>query len=77
MNAHDGTGFARMMAGDPVGAVEKFRKALELFPEHARSLVGLGAAHASADQIDPRTKPSREPWLPSRAIEGTSPPVGA
>jgi DNA-binding winged helix-turn-helix (wHTH) protein/Tfp pilus assembly protein PilF len=44
MNAHDGAGFAHLASGDPGTAVERFRRALALFPEHARSLVGLGAA---------------------------------
>jgi tetratricopeptide (TPR) repeat protein len=44
MNAHDGAGFARLRSGDPGGAATEFRRALELFPEHARSLVGLAAA---------------------------------
>lgn len=48
MNACDGGGFARLAAGDPAGAVPHFTRALELFPEHARSLVGLGAALAAA-----------------------------
>ncbi len=48
MNAHDGLAFGFLRAGDPVAAVTQFRRALELFPEHARSLVGLGAALASS-----------------------------
>ena len=48
MNAHDGAGFARLRAGDPSAAVEHFRQALALFPAHARSLVGLGAALTAA-----------------------------
>ena len=48
MNACDGGGFARLQAGDPAGAVPHFTDALELFPEHARSLAGLGAALAAA-----------------------------
>jgi tetratricopeptide (TPR) repeat protein len=44
MNAHDGAGFAHLAAGDAAAAVNQFRQALGLFPEHARSLVGLGAA---------------------------------
>ena len=44
MNAHDGAGFAHLASDDPGAAVERFRQALVLFPEHARSLVGLGAA---------------------------------
>ena len=48
MNAHDGAGFAHLDANEPGAAVEAFNKALELFPEHARSLVGLGAALKAA-----------------------------
>jgi DNA-binding winged helix-turn-helix (wHTH) protein/tetratricopeptide (TPR) repeat protein len=44
MNAHDGAGFAYLRTGDPMAAASRFRRALDLFPEHARSLVGLGAA---------------------------------
>lgn len=44
MNAHDGAAFTHLLTGDPAGAVPRFRRALELFPDHARSLVGLGAA---------------------------------
>jgi DNA-binding winged helix-turn-helix (wHTH) protein/tetratricopeptide (TPR) repeat protein len=47
MNAHDGLGFAHLRT-DPEAAAVQFRCALELFPEHARSLVGLGAALAAA-----------------------------
>jgi tetratricopeptide (TPR) repeat protein len=47
MNAYDGAGFACLQARDPAAAVPLFRRALELYPEHARSLVGLGAAHAA------------------------------
>lgn len=50
MNAHDGAGFARLRGGDAQGAVEHFRQALALFPAHARSLVGLGAALAAANR---------------------------
>jgi DNA-binding winged helix-turn-helix (wHTH) protein/tetratricopeptide (TPR) repeat protein len=48
MNAHDGLGFAHLHTGDPEAAAVQFRCALELFPEHARSLVGLGAALEAA-----------------------------
>jgi DNA-binding winged helix-turn-helix (wHTH) protein/tetratricopeptide (TPR) repeat protein len=48
MNAYDGAGFVFLQGGDAGGAVRMFRKALELFPEHARSLVGLGAALAAS-----------------------------
>jgi len=44
MNAHDGAGFCHLLTGDPADAVARFRRALELFPDHARSLVALGAA---------------------------------
>ena len=47
MNAHDGAGFAHLRAGDPQAAARCFGSALELFPEHARSLVGLGASLAA------------------------------
>jgi tetratricopeptide (TPR) repeat protein len=47
MNAHDGAGFTRLQTGDPADAAARFKKALELFPDHARSLVGLGAALAA------------------------------
>jgi hypothetical protein len=51
MNAHDGAGFAHMADGDASAAAARFRKALELFPEHGRSLVGLGAAlHQDGDR---------------------------
>ncbi len=48
MNAHDGAGFAHLDAAEPAPAIAEFTKALELFPHHARSLVGLGAARAAA-----------------------------
>ena len=44
MNAYDGAGFAALEEGDGGEAVRMFQQALELFPEHARSLVGLGFA---------------------------------
>jgi len=47
MNAYDGAGFVSLETGHAADAVRMFRKALELFPEHARSLVGLGAALAA------------------------------
>jgi DNA-binding winged helix-turn-helix (wHTH) protein/tetratricopeptide (TPR) repeat protein len=48
MNAYDGAGFVALETGGAAEAVRMFRKALELFPEHARSLVGLGAALAAS-----------------------------
>jgi TolB-like protein len=50
MNACDGAGFARLRAGDSQAGVDQFNHALELYPDHARSLVGLGTAYAAADQ---------------------------
>ncbi len=44
MNACDGLGFIALDAKDAVAAIESFNRALKPFPEHARSLVGLGAA---------------------------------
>lgn len=48
MDACDGHGFARLAAGDAAGAVVMFKRALDRYPEHARSLVGLAAAQARA-----------------------------
>ena len=48
MNAYDGAGFVALQSGKPADAVAMFRRALELFPEHARSLAGLGAALAAS-----------------------------
>jgi DNA-binding winged helix-turn-helix (wHTH) protein/Tfp pilus assembly protein PilF len=47
MNAHDGLGFAHLRLGEPVEAAGSFEAALSLYPEHARSLAGLGAARAA------------------------------
>jgi DNA-binding winged helix-turn-helix (wHTH) protein len=46
MNAFDGLGFAALAAGDAVRAEASFRRALDLFPGHARSHVGLAVALA-------------------------------
>jgi DNA-binding winged helix-turn-helix (wHTH) protein/tetratricopeptide (TPR) repeat protein len=51
MNAHDGAGFAHLENEDAGSAVGRFRKALELFPDHARSLVGLGTALAADGEM--------------------------
>jgi DNA-binding winged helix-turn-helix (wHTH) protein/Flp pilus assembly protein TadD len=48
MNAHDGLGFAHLRLGEPAEAAASFQSALELYPEHARSLAGLGAAKQAA-----------------------------
>ena len=50
MNAHDGAGFAQLATGETQEAAGSFRRALELFPDHARSLIGLGAALAADGQ---------------------------
>jgi len=44
MNACDGAGFAHLRAGRSSEAAAMFRRALEHFPDHARSLLGLAAA---------------------------------
>lgn len=51
MNAHDGLGFTHLQQGEPEKAVNTFRSALELYPDHARSLVGLGAALAASGDV--------------------------
>ena len=52
MNAYDGAGFEQLASGEPGHAAAMFRRALDLFPEHARSLVGLGAALAAAGDAE-------------------------
>src|SRR3954462_15760027 len=47
MTAYDGAGSSAPQPRDPPAAVPSFRRALELYPDHARSLLGLGAAHAA------------------------------
>ena len=49
MNACDGIGFIALDSRDARTAAESFNRALGPFPEHARSLVGLGAALRMAD----------------------------
>ena len=44
MDAHDGYGFVRLDRGDATGAAAMFTQALDRFPMHARSLVGLALA---------------------------------
>jgi DNA-binding winged helix-turn-helix (wHTH) protein/tetratricopeptide (TPR) repeat protein len=78
MNAHDGLGFAYLQAGDPEPAGVQFRRALDLFPEHARSLVGLGkaleaagdpeAAAAAFDRADTAVEALRRGGRTSEAI---------
>src|SRR5439155_1271012 len=50
MNACDGAGFAALAAKRAAEAAKMFARALEHFPDHARSLIGLAAARwASGD----------------------------
>lgn len=44
MNAYDGHGFVRLADGDADGARAMFTRALERFPDHARSLLGVAAS---------------------------------
>jgi len=44
MDAYDGHGFARLVAGDAAGAAGMFERALARFPDHARSLIGWAEA---------------------------------
>jgi DNA-binding winged helix-turn-helix (wHTH) protein/tetratricopeptide (TPR) repeat protein len=46
MDAYDGHGFACLATGDFAGAMAMFGRALERYPDHARSLIGLSHAHA-------------------------------
>jgi TolB-like protein/Flp pilus assembly protein TadD len=67
MNACDGLGFLALDLNDPRAAAEAFQRALQPFPEHARSLVGLGAAlAASGDRAGASAALARA----STAIEG-------
>jgi adenylate cyclase len=52
MDAYDGHGFVCLAAGDFAGAAAMFDKALEQYPEHARSLVGLSKAQAGLARHD-------------------------
>jgi tetratricopeptide (TPR) repeat protein len=45
VNAYDGHGFAFLHEGRTTQAAAMFGLALEILPDHARSLVGLGEAH--------------------------------
>ena len=45
MDAWSSWGYSRLAADDPAGATEKFTRALERFPGHAKSLLGLAEAH--------------------------------
>ena len=44
MNAYDGHGFALLRQGDHDGAIAMFNRALEAYPDHARSLLGVASA---------------------------------
>ncbi|MEW5981878.1 MAG: winged helix-turn-helix domain-containing protein [Acidobacteriota bacterium] len=47
MNAHDGRGFALLAAQKPREARQAFERALTLYPGHARSHLGVAAAHVA------------------------------
>jgi DNA-binding winged helix-turn-helix (wHTH) protein/tetratricopeptide (TPR) repeat protein len=49
MDSFDGHGFALLEAGDPREAALMFGKALERFPDHARSLLGQAEAFRRSD----------------------------
>jgi tetratricopeptide (TPR) repeat protein len=51
MDAFDGHGFALIAEGDLPGAAAMFTRALEQYPEHARSWLGLAATHRAAKRI--------------------------
>jgi DNA-binding winged helix-turn-helix (wHTH) protein/tetratricopeptide (TPR) repeat protein len=44
MDAYDGHGFARLAQGDGAVAESMFLKAIDIYPDHARSLIGLAEA---------------------------------
>jgi tetratricopeptide (TPR) repeat protein len=52
MDAYDGHGFVCLAAGDFAGAEAMFGHALEQYPDHARSLIGLSKAHAGRGRRD-------------------------
>jgi tetratricopeptide (TPR) repeat protein len=52
MDAYDGHGFVCLAAGDFAGAESMFEKALERYPDHARSLIGLSKAFAGRGRHD-------------------------
>lgn len=64
--ALNGWGQALLAAGDAAGAVDRFRRALDLYDEHARSLVGLAAAltaqglRAEAEPVGERARAAIE-----------------
>jgi DNA-binding winged helix-turn-helix (wHTH) protein/Tfp pilus assembly protein PilF len=45
MDAYDGHGYAFLQQGDHGQAAVMFKRALEIFPDHARSSIALAAAH--------------------------------
>lgn len=52
MDAYDGHGFARLAARDHAGAAAMFSKALDIAPNHARSLLGLAVACDRQGDLD-------------------------
>jgi DNA-binding winged helix-turn-helix (wHTH) protein/tetratricopeptide (TPR) repeat protein len=66
MDAWSALGFSKLLADEPVAAVEMFGRALALFPGHARSLLGLAEAErrqrnrVGADQAMARARQAIE-----------------
>jgi DNA-binding winged helix-turn-helix (wHTH) protein/tetratricopeptide (TPR) repeat protein len=52
MDAYDGLGFVCLADRDFTGAEMMFEKALEQYPDHARSLIGMAKAHAGQGRQD-------------------------
>jgi DNA-binding winged helix-turn-helix (wHTH) protein/tetratricopeptide (TPR) repeat protein len=52
MDSYDGLGFAHLAEGRHDRAIEMFGRALERYPRHARSAVGLAAAHEAGGRAD-------------------------
>jgi tetratricopeptide (TPR) repeat protein len=53
MNAHDGRGFALIVKKQYDEAVQAFGQSLRLFPDHARTHVGLAVCHEAAHRKGP------------------------
>ncbi len=51
MDAFDGHGYALLQAGDPAGAAMMFERALERYPDHARSWLGLVAVRQRQQRV--------------------------
>lgn len=62
MDAYDGHGFVCLAAGDFVAAEAMFAKALEQYPDHARSFIGLSKAHAARGRRDAAQAALDQAW---------------